>query len=73
MFEVEKTFLVKIAGMIVGKNREVENCWIIEEKSVTDFVKMVFWTSKGRIGSWTLTELEEQISGGDCMGGSMCN
>ena len=35
MFEVEKTVLVKIVGMIVRKNREVKNCWVIEEESVS--------------------------------------
>ena len=47
MFEVEKTVLVKIVGMIVRKNREVKNCWVIEEESVSgdckdDLLKMTY-------------------------------
>ena len=35
MFQVEKTFLVNIVEMIVRKNGEVKNFWVIEEENVS--------------------------------------
>ena len=35
MVEVGKIFLVYIAGMVVCKNREVENCGSLEEGSIS--------------------------------------
>ena len=44
MAEVRKIFLLKIAGMIVRRNREMKDCYSLEEVSVSgdgkdDFVK----------------------------------
>ena len=34
-------------------------------------VKMILWTSKGWIGRWKLTEVEERFFGEDCSVGYM--
>ena len=36
-------------------------------------VKMILWTSKGKIRRWKLTQVEKQTFGGDCRGGCMHN
>ena len=48
---------------------EVKSCWGIEEGGISWDCKDDLWTSKGGIGRWKLTELEEQIFVGDCRGG----
>ena len=57
--------------MVVSEKWEVKNCWDIEEGSVSGFGRMILWTSKGGIGRWKLTEVEERVFGGDCRDGFM--
>ena len=49
--------------MVVRKEREVQNCWGIEEVGI---VRMILWTSKGEIGRWKLIKEEELFFGKDC-------
>ena len=51
------------------KYRELKNCgglWVL-----VGIVRIISWTSKGRTGSWKLTEVEEQIFGEHCRDGCM--
>ena len=52
---------MKIVDVAIRKKREVKIYWEIEEGDVTGILKMIFWTSKGGIGRWKLTEEEERF------------
>ena len=53
------------------QNEGVESCWDIEEGDVNGIVRTILWTSKGGIGRWKLTEVEERFFGGNCSVDSM--
>ena len=38
---------------------------------LVEVVRMILLKSKGGIGRWKLTKVEEKIFGGDCKGGCM--
>ena len=66
MAEVGKIFLVQITGMVLHKNGEVKNCWVIEKGSVTgiymdDFVNKQAWDGEVKIDWGTIFD-------GDCRG-----
>ena len=61
MAEVGKIFLMKIVGMVLLENKEVKNCWDIEEGSVSGICKDDLMNKEGCNRGVKLTEVEERI------------
>ena len=73
MAEVGKILLMLIVGTTVGENKEVKNCWVIEEGSVSGDYKDDLMNKSGlnRVKRVKVSLNEEQIFGGDCRDGCM--
>ena len=56
--------------MVLHRYRDVKKCWGIAEGRV-GITKMILWSSKGSIGRWKSTEVEERVFGGDYRRGCM--
>ena len=46
--------------MVLRRYRDVKKCWGIAEGRV-GITKMILWSSKGSIGRWKSTEVEERV------------
>ena len=62
MVKVEKKFLEGIVGMVACKNKDLENCWVLEERSIVQNCKDGFMNK---------LVVEERNFSGDCVVGCM--
>ena len=64
MVKVEKKLLEEIVWTVACKNRDLKNCWVIEERSIGGNCKDGFMNKLG---------VEERNFSGDCVVGCMYN